>query len=955
MTKDEGLGHSSFVFRRGVVSLLKRHLLVLLVYLILALALTYPLVTHLDTHVLGSETWAFDEYSFVWSQWWVKYALFDLETSPLATRHVFYPLGVNLVSFTVLWTNAILGLPIQFAFGVIPAVNATVLATFVLGAYGMYLLASYLFQVSGLNVQGSGIRGQISHLTLHVSRFTFQLETLNLELVTFIAGAVFAFSSSRMVYAALGHYTVLTTQWFPFYILFLIKTIREPRWQPPILAGLFAAFALYSDAAHAPLLVLFTLLYLAFEWRAVCAPRVLARLGVLVGVAALAYAPLLVPLIGEMFFSGYQLPGWGHAEKLLVDLVGLFTPTSLHPLNRHWIEELDAVRQGNSQFVDVNTVFLGYATLALAVLGALVYRKKLAVWIVAAIAFTILSLGPLLHINGQSVFDFDGLQVTFPMPFLLLHYIPFLKENRVPNRYSILVMLSLAVLIAFALAWMSERVGRMQEARGKKFLLSAAYCLPPAAYCLLPTAYCLLLTLLLFEHLALPLPLTDARVPEVYAQIAREPGEFAILSVPLGWRNSFTMQGAEDTRTQYYQSVHRKFLFSGNTSRNPPALFEYFARVPIFDSLARVQRYEELSPETIARDRALASQFVTFYDVRYVVINAPTPNRLPYSDTRDATRAYIEQVLPLGEKIYDRDGSVAYRVNQAPLPARQHIALGTDAARLYLAEGWDRDEVIGGENAAWVNRQSARIVFPLREVADYRVIVRALPFVYPNAPAQTMELVINGQPIQRFDLRAGWENYAATIPARVLRVGINDLVLRFAYAARPREVLPPNLAIGATGVTSPVEIIARSAEVASIQVNGREVSPAKRGYNVVVLDAPSGAVISARAFDTVDDRAESRAMTDFLAQIPAGQIVIVAAQGEIAANLGDRTVEQLRTLGARIDLRQTAQRAHVIIGVKGASSGSALEQAGDVPIIAVGRSLDTRTLAAAVSAIVIEK
>lgn len=922
--------------------MLKHHLLVLLAYLLLALALTYPLAAHFTTHVPGSETWAFDEYSFVWSQWWVKYALFDLGTSPLATRHVFYPLGVNLVSFTMLWTNAVLGLPLQFAFGVIPAVNATVLATFVLSAYGVYLLVHYLFQVSGLNVQGSGIRGQISHLTLHVSRFTFQLETLNLELVTFIAGAVFAFSSSRMVYAALGHYTVLTTQWFPFYILFLIKTIRESRWQPPLLAGLFAALALYSDAAHAPLLVLFTLLYLAFAWRAARAPRVLARLGALVGVAALAYAPLLAPLIGEMFFSGYQLPGWGHAEKLLVDLLGLFTPTSLHPLNRHWVEELDAVRQGNSRFVDVNTVFLGYATLAFALLGALVYRKKLAVWIVAAIAFTILSLGPLLHINGQWVFDFDGLQVTFPMPFLLLHYIPFLKENRVPNRYSILVMLSLAVLVAFALVWLVGQVGRRRGAGGRKFLL--------------PTAYCLLLTVLLFEHLALPLPLTDARVPEVYAQIAREPDEFAILSVPLGWRNSFTMQGAEDTRTQAYQRAHTKFLFSGNTSRNPPALFEYFARVPIFDSLARVQRYEELSPETIARDRALAPQFAAFYDVRYVVINAAAPKRLPYSDTRDATRAYIEQVLPLGEKIYDRDGVVAYRVNQAPLPARQQIAFGTDAARLYLAEGWDRDEVIGGENANWVNRQTARIVFPLREIADYRVTVRALPFVYPNAPAQTLELVVNDQPIQRFDLRAGWENYAATIPARALRVGINDLVLRFAYAARPREVLPPNLAIGATGVTSPVEIIARSEEVASIQVNGREVAPAKRGYNIVVLDASSGAVVSARAFDTVADRAESRAMTDFLAQIPAGQIVVIASQGEVAANLGDRTVEQLRTLGAQIDLRQTAQRAHVIIGVKGARAGSALEQADDAAaLIAVGRSLDTRALAAAVSAVTIEK
>jgi hypothetical protein len=895
------------------------HLLILIVYLLLALVLTYPLIAHFDTHVPGSETWAFDEYSFVWSQWWVKHALFDANISPLATRYVFYPLGVNLVSFTVLWTNAILGLPIQFAFGLIPAVNATVLATFVLGAFGMYVLTRYVF---------------------HVSRFAFRPATSNLQLETlgaFAAGVVFAFTSSRMVYAALGHYTVLTTQWFPFYILFLMKTVRASGWKHPLLAGLFAALAFYSDAAHAPLLVLFTLLYLAFEWRAARAPRVLARLAVMTLAAALIYAPLLVPLVGEMFFSGYQLPGWGHAEKLLVDFVGLFTPTSLHPLNRHWVQELGAVRQGNSQFVDVNTVFLGYATLALAILGALVYRKKVALWIVAAMVFAILSLGPLLHINGQSVFDFDGLDVTFPMPFLLLHYIPFLKENRVPNRYSILVMLSLAILVAFALAWTSQKF----KVQSSKLAI------------LLPFAF-LLLTL--FEHLALPLPLTDARVPEVYSQIAREPGEFAILSVPLGWRNSFTMQGAEDTRTQYYQSVHGKFLFSGNTSRNPPALFEYFTRVSLFRSLAQVQQYNEIPPETLARDRAEAPFLAAFYDIRYVVVNAATPNRLPYADTRAATLAYIEQVMPLGEKVYDRDGVLAYRVHQAQLPATQHIVFGAEAARVYQAEGWDRDEVIGGESANWANRASARIIFPIRELSDYRLTVRALPFVYPNAPAQTLELVVNGQPIQRFDLRAGWENYSATIPARVLHVGINDLVLRFGYAVRPRDVLPPNFAIGATGVNSPVEIVARSAEVASIQVNGREVAPGKRGYNVVVLDPQSGVVQSARRFDMVEDRAESRAMTDFLMQVPAGHIVVIASQGDVAAGLGDRTVEQLRTLGAQIDVRQTAQRAHVVIGVKGAPAGSALEQTDDAAaIVAVGRSLDTRTLAAAVSAITIEK
>ena len=50
----------------------RHHLGVLLLYLILALGLTYPLVLQLSSHVPGSATWAFDEYTFVWNNWWFK-------------------------------------------------------------------------------------------------------------------------------------------------------------------------------------------------------------------------------------------------------------------------------------------------------------------------------------------------------------------------------------------------------------------------------------------------------------------------------------------------------------------------------------------------------------------------------------------------------------------------------------------------------------------------------------------------------------------------------------------------------------------------------------------------------------------------------------------------------------------------------------------------------------------
>ncbi len=891
----------------------KRYWIVILVYLALAIVLTYPLVMNFGDHVPGTTTWSMDEYGYVWNNWWFKRAVFDLGTNPFQTNYMFYPIGTSLVLYTFTLLHVLVGLPIQFVFGLIPASNVELLFAFVMSGFGTFLLIRYLLRTSSL----------ASHLSL--------------DLAAFVGGAVFAFASNRFVYASLGHYNVVATEWMPFYILFLIKTVRETKWSNALLAGLFAAFALYVETTDGVLLALFTLLYLFFVWRTVLTRAIIARLAVVAATAGVLFAPLLVPTLNEIFNSGYSLPGWGHAEKLLVDLFGFFTPTSLNPLNRNWVHELDLVRQGTSRFIDVNTVFLGYVTLALALIAAARYWKSLKLWAVSAFAFAVLSLGPLLHINGQSVFNFDGLQVTFPLPFLLLHYIPLLKENRVPNRFSVLVMLSLAVLVGFAVAWVSQKL------RSKS--TPAAIGLPLVA-----------LVMILFEHLSIPLPLTDSRVPAVYAQIARDPGNFAVMTLPLGWRNSFGQQGAEDTRIQYYQSASQKFIFQGNIQRNPPFLFDYFDRVPLFHSLTQIEFYHDVSADELVRDKRTAPALMTFFDVRYVVIQPSIPGRPPYSDTRGAVIDYVQKTLPLGEKIYDQDGVIAYRVNQAPLPAKQQIDFGTDAAYVYQGEGWDTDQTIAGESANWANQSSARVMFPVRDASDYQITLRALPFTYPQSPVQTMELVVNGQAVSKFDMKSGWQDYAATIPARVVHMGLNDIELKFGYLARPRDVLPPDYAIGSTGVSSPVDIEVKGGDIGSIKVAGRDVSLLGRGLNIVIVDPKTGLVTNSQVFNTMDDIAQSRLMTDFLTQIPEGLIVAVASQEKAAQNLGDRTVAGLHSLGGKVDPRQDWGRAYALIGVKGAAPGSAIEQwKNGSSFVSVGHSADERTLAAAVSSITIEK
>ncbi|GAB4541000.1 MAG: interleukin-like EMT inducer domain-containing protein [Anaerolineae bacterium] len=770
------------------------HLLVPGLYTLLAIALTWPLAAHLATHIPGSAVWAFDESTFVWNMWWFKFSLLDLGQSPLHTDYIFYPLGIDLVLYTYNFFNSLLGLPLQMVLPLPLASNLVILFAYVMSGYGAYLLVLYLL--------------------LHNRVPGRQPPTpLRYGLAAFVAGAAYAFAASRMVYAALGHYDMVTAQWFPFYTVFLLKTLRQPGYRNAVLAGLFATFALLAEMIYGVFLLFLSLILLVFHLRAGKAPqpasyvpsnllhivyrvspsgyhllRVVPRLVVLAFTVAILWSPVMVPVLRAFGQGDFALVGWGEGLKLSADLAGWFTPTALHPVfgASDWSAHLRSVVEGNAPFRDVNTVFLGYGVLALAILGAIGAGRQARAWVLAAVVFAIFTLGPLLQINGRFLFPLDNLlreqglaqDVTFPMPFALLHYIPIIKANRVPNRFSVVLSLSLAVLVGYGVYWVLTRL-----AAGQVTNRGVARGWLPAS---------LLLVLVLFDQVSVPLPLTDARVPRPYRAIAAEPGDFAVLQLPLGWRNSFRTWGAERTQLQYYQSSHHKRMLAGNISRAPDFKFDYFARIPLFHTLMETELYRQVDAETLDRARAQAGALMTLYDVRYLIVHDPIPLRYPYADTMPVTRDLAFSLLPLEpEPVASGDGAYVYRVIQSPLPNPLRVDFGDWTSAPYRGEGWADDEEVFAATANWVLGTEARVFFPVRGPGDRYLSLQVAPFTYARAAPQTLGLSVNGQALEvSWVLSPGWQVVEATLPGSVLRQGLNTLTLNFDHAIAPASVLP---------------------------------------------------------------------------------------------------------------------------------------------------------------------
>jgi hypothetical protein len=914
----------------------RTHLTILLVYGLLAVLLTWPTVTHLTTYLPGDGG---DDPAIAWNLWWVKQSLLTLHTNPLFSTAMFYPIGINLAFYTLTTLNALTALPLSLILGVVAASNLHMWFTFVVGGYGAFLLARYV-------LAGKKRRASSSLLPTPYSL----LPTYSLAAAA-LAGGFYAFASSQLFYVSLGQFNIASSHWVPYTILFVMKSRRDLqslRW--PVLAALFLIMQAWAEMTYASFLAVFIALYAAYEIGA----RILETSNLksqitnhksltpnfqlpisnlqslisnlksplaLILIFTLGISPLLAAMIPDLRAEGdFMAQGSGFAESFSADLLGFVLPTMHHPLLGGLVQSAGIVNFNKGQHI-----YLGFSLLLLAGIGAVgglrQRRSGFGFWLLAAGFFAWLTLGPTVHVGG--------VDTGLPGPFALLQTLPFFKGNRYPSRYSVLLILSLAMLAAVGIDIILKTADRRPQnllaaVGGRRSVVAG-----------------LLSALFLFEHLSIPLPQSDMTVPAPYYAIAAEPGQFNLLDIPLAWRNGFRITGPLHPgfmAGQFYQTVHGRSLLQGNTSRNPEFKFQYFTEAPVINSIIALETGHALPPERWQADRLVAADVLRFFDIRYVVVRpGPGTDR---AVTPEATLPYVEGVLPV-ERTYHDSVLTVYRVALPPLPERVEVGPSAPLARLYFAEGWGG--LTGHE--VWAQRQSVRLFVPLAG-GPQRVTLRLFT---PDGPdgngdgGQRVVVSLNGWRSEPVPLAPGLGDYALSLPGGTVRPGLNEIHLDF------DRVYPAASAL--SGTASALFVQSAGEEVGDfghIYVNGVDVSPNQRGYNVAVID-PTGSTQTA-SFDTHLDPGASARLAAFIAAVPDGQTVAVAAADEASMNLGEDAVAALRSIGATGDLRGKFRWSQAIIGVKGAALGSALEAMDGLrPVgVAAGPALTEPGVAAAV-------
>lgn len=519
-------------------------------YALLTGVLTWPVLPRLTAQLAGGPD--LDLWVSQWNNWWLKQAL-QRGISLYHTDLLFYPQGVGLTAHSFNWGMSAVWLLIEPLVGPVAAYNMTLLLTFVLSGYAMYLLAR--------------------EFTGHTG-------------AAFIAGLVFAFCPYRLSQST-AHISLAATQWLPLFMLYLVRTMRACSVRAAVLSGVFLALSglecwhfLTFAGLLGGLYAGYSLLFERERWRW----RTVALLILAVVVCAALTAPLLIPVVREhLSASGasYALPTELAGES--TDLLAHIMPSRLHPL---WGQRLAGVYErfvANQRWI----AFVGYVVLALSIYVALRRVRGTGFWLIGAGGFALLALGRDLTTGG----------VVHPwlfMPYRLVDDWLLFRMLRHPDRFNLMVMLCLAVVVGPACADLARRLPGW---RGTAVLLA-------------------LTGLILFEYLALPYPTTDPTVSPFYHELARDPADYAIVELPMG------RQRAKEY--MYFQAVHGKRLVEGMVARTPPDAYAFIEADPLLSLLRLGQPVNSSALDVAARRQALADQSFRYFVLHKEYLPAET-------------------------------------------------------------------------------------------------------------------------------------------------------------------------------------------------------------------------------------------------------------------------------------------------------------------------------------------
>jgi hypothetical protein len=609
---------------------LQRDAAALLGYVCVALAFAWPLPLRLADAMLGFPSG--DAGVYVWNLWVFRHEIVEHHRLPFLTAEILAlnpPVSLSLHNYTT-FAN-LLAFPLIPYLGVLRTFNVLVIAAGVLSGYAMYWYArartgdAVAAWVGGLLFGFSPFMSAraAEHFSLTLAAplpvfgyLMFRLYNQPSLTIACAAGATVAWAFLCDAYFAV--YCLLIASFTALYTMVTVER-REPsvsRAWPRMLvnlaivcvAGLIVGMILRGGGRmdvfgvrvsftrlYTPMLILTTLVLLR-TWLSIRA-RIehvtpISRYVAAAAVAGLVCTALLTPVL-----SANGLPfserNWISPPVLWrnsapgIDLLAFVAPNPLHPLFGRWtfawLSSMDAGFHENVASIP------WVALLTIAGVAWWTRTRPDKSWLVFTGVFALLALGPFISVARHLTY--------VPTPWSVLRYLPIFGAARMPTRLTIVVMMGVSMLLAFAIRDLRARARR-------PWLVVGA-----------------IAALLVFELLPAPRTLNAAVVPMVYRLVADDPRPVRVLTLPFGLKDGLRSRGNYSASSQFYQTVHEKRLVGGYISRLPHDSIERYRGNSTLRVLMRMSEGTEVEPELHDRGLARAGRTMDRLQIGYVVID----------------------------------------------------------------------------------------------------------------------------------------------------------------------------------------------------------------------------------------------------------------------------------------------------------------------------------------------
>jgi hypothetical protein len=476
---------------------MKKSILVLIIYLIVLIATTFPLLLNFTTHIPGFFS-SDESFAVLWTAWLTKFSLMN-KLSLNFTDFIAYPFGIKLYSFFG-FVYAAIGFLLSVLTTPVLVYNLQVIINIVLTAIITYLLVKYL---------------------------------INDKLCAIFSGLIFGFCPYMFV-RSWQHIGAVYLWPIPLFMWLIMRLRQENTLKIKSLFIISFILSTVNFDVTYFLLVAFAafLIYLSFDFKSNFG--YIRRIFFLTSIAFAILLFQFLPVIYNVIFNSNTIPSAQNIfHRPFEDLftqssrpLSYFLPSVAHPLFGKFTEQFVGTNLYGRSFTE-HTLYLGWIPLILAFTALRRWRKA-----PADERFYIGFLGLLALVawffSQPPWWSIFGLKIYMPS-FFMYKVLPMVRAY---CRFGVVVMFAVSVLAGFGLKFILEK----SKSNKAKIAITTLVCV-----------------LVLFEFWSWPQykVIDVSTVPAVYYWLKGQPEKVVIAEYPLDINGSNELY-------KLYQTKHEK-------------------------------------------------------------------------------------------------------------------------------------------------------------------------------------------------------------------------------------------------------------------------------------------------------------------------------------------------------------------------------------------------------------